>query len=113
MSAPNAAPAEMPQFPLSEVPKGKPVVRTAGCIVIGDEVLNGKTKVSLGSGAKFGNVLATDGWLGLSASLRSAWLRRTPTAASSPRSCSTSAFTSSAQRSSPMTRTRLLRLSAA
>lgn len=41
MSASASAPAPA-KFPLSEVPANTPIVRTAGCIVIGDEVLNGK-----------------------------------------------------------------------
>ncbi|GAA5913389.1 flavin adenine dinucleotide pyrophosphatase [Sporobolomyces salmoneus] len=35
---------ETPRFPLSEVPKNMPQVQTAGLIIIGDEVLNGKTR---------------------------------------------------------------------
>jgi len=35
---------ETPRFPLSEVPKTDGVVRSAGMLIIGDEILNGKTR---------------------------------------------------------------------
>lgn len=37
---------ELPRFPLSAIPKFDHPVRTAACLIIGDEVLNGKTKDS-------------------------------------------------------------------
>ncbi|KAM0756457.1 Molybdopterin binding protein [Meredithblackwellia eburnea MCA 4105] len=37
---------DLPKFPLSPVPKDTPVIKNAAVLIIGDEVLNGKTKDS-------------------------------------------------------------------
>lgn len=38
---------ETPRFPLSEVPKTDGIVRSAGMLIIGDEILNGQFSTSL------------------------------------------------------------------
>lgn len=35
---------ELPRFPLTSIPVGAKPVRTAACLIIGDEILNGKTR---------------------------------------------------------------------